>query len=384
MPDNRISSELDDIANGVEALKKSHPKLAASLTKIAAHIDLVSNSVENRSRRAATERDDYLPGEFGPEDEHQDSFEATDYHKTPIGKDSVSKAIGKNVADILSDLDLAQRTSPSEGHEVNVQAAKKDPKKPVKKVDPKTDKKSEKKSEKDDKSRKDKKPAKKKASEWPFSDISAEDIGKMAAQGRWDLVDRAVAIASGRIAETTQEIETDPDEVGSDDDLSTSDLAETGDESENPPIDESQEGGVLQFFGTFPQTESGGGPDSGHHHASRRILRQAAEAEAPVIVEDAKKQHESESGEDVERDQSLGGLANRGASKRQATVRVYRPVHVPKEMHSYWHGAAEYLARGGRLLTASGKVDYLGINTQYMRILGHLGRVASKVQATNS
>jgi hypothetical protein len=66
------------------------------------------------------------------------------------------------------------------------------------------------------------------------------------------------------------------------------------------------------------------------------------------------------------------------ANNRTASVKVYRPTHVPKELHSVWHGAAQHLAGQGRLLTASGKVDYTAVNREYARAIAAYGRVASE------
>jgi hypothetical protein len=335
----QIQATLDSIATEVQALGKRYPKLASTMNKYAARIDVVTNSIQAGAiRRAGEERGgERLEGEFGPEDEHQDSFEATNYHKTPIGNDSMSKAIGKNPADILADLDFAQNSGGAEGHEINIQAGRF-------------------------------------ASSWPFRDLSPKAFVRLAQNGHWDLVGKAARLARRMAGEGSMEV--DEDETGSADDLSTADLAETGDESQNAPIDASQEGDTLQFFGTEP---AGSGTDSGHHRGARRrqMLRRASEADAPVIVENAERLHDGEPGENVERDQSLGGLT----AGRQAHVKVYRPTHVPKEMHSYWHGAAQHLSRKGSLLKANGQVDYQAINGQYQRLLGHLTRVASAVDA---
>lgn len=69
------------------------------------------------------------------------------------------------------------------------------------------------------------------------------------------------------------------------------------------------------------------------------------------------------------------------AGNRVASVKVFRPTHVPSELHEVWHGAAEYLARKGRLLKASGKVDYHAINKQYKRSLAAYHAVADEVEA---
>jgi hypothetical protein len=353
MSKTKITAELDNIANELQTMATGNPKIANVLMRSASKLDLVSNTLEKQKRTAAQESpaDDYPEGEFGPENEHQDAYEAKpgSYHKVPVGKDSLSKAIGKNISEILSDLDFAQASGGKEKHEINIQARKNS-----KKASPKA---------------------------WPFNDLSPSQLSDLAARGRWDLVGRAASLAK-KIA---SEMEVDEDETGSSDDLSTADLAETGDESDNPPLDASQEGGKLQFFGTYPQGE-GGGPDSGHHRSgskNRALLRKASDPDAPVVVDQPNNLHNSEEGENVERDNPLGGLSgqnrssSKSASSRYATV--YRPQHVPKELHSVWHGAAQYLANRGQLLTASGQINYTAINQQYVRAMNHLGRVAAKV-----
>lgn len=68
---------------------------------------------------------------------------------------------------------------------------------------------------------------------------------------------------------------------------------------------------------------------------------------------------------------------------RQASVKVFRPTHVPKELHPVWHGAAAHLASSGRLLTASGKVNYEAVNDQFIRVLGaslQMGRKAAAIR----
>lgn len=64
---------------------------------------------------------------------------------------------------------------------------------------------------------------------------------------------------------------------------------------------------------------------------------------------------------------------------RVANVKIYRPTHVPKELHGVWHGAAEFLAKRGRLLTASGKVNYPAINRAYQISLSTYGAIAGAV-----
>jgi hypothetical protein len=372
MARTQITAEIDDIANSVQYLGKKYPRSASTLKKIAARLDLVSNELETQSsktasrRRAApSDRSERLPGEWGPEDEYQDSYEADDYHRVPVGKDSLSKAIDKNIPDILSDLDFAQTTNGRDNHRIHIQSSRR-------------------------------------ASAWPFADLTPAQFAGFVKAGQWDMVDRAanLALANKR---TASPIEYSEDRTGSEDNLSTADLGESGDEDDVPPIDKDEQGGTLQFYGTYP---AGDGPDSGHHRRSveppnrerrmaqkrqaRDVLKRIADREIPVQVEDPDRLLNSDPGDDVERDHPMGGLSGRykgseptprrqssRQSGRQASVKVYRPTHVPKELHHFWHGAAQYLAGKGRLLRASGDVNYREVNKQYVRLLSHVTRIAS-------
>jgi hypothetical protein len=64
---------------------------------------------------------------------------------------------------------------------------------------------------------------------------------------------------------------------------------------------------------------------------------------------------------------------------RISNLKIFRPTHVPKELHGVWHGAAEYLARQGRLLTASGHVNYPAINRAYQVSLNTYGALAGAI-----
>jgi len=243
-----ITAELDDIANQIQKTGNS---------RLAGQLDLISNSLDQRSKRAASAKrkadqaqglsmpgaggggEDPPPGS-GDADEagHADSFEATQYHKVPVGPDSMSRYLNApSPADILDRLDFAQ----AEG-ELNIQAGKK-------------------------------KAEKKKAD----ADV---DGG-----GDFDPGDPL-----------------DP--------YSTAGLPETGDEEIQPPNDVNQEGDDLEFFGNEP-------PGSLHMPVGRRqkaklarsiLLRTAAD----VVVDEPANLHQSEPGEDVERDQSLGGKGGGG------------------------------------------------------------------------
>jgi hypothetical protein len=83
---------------------------------------------------------------------------------------------------------------------------------------------------------------------------------------------------------------------------------------------------------------------------------------------------DSEPGENVEKDQDLGGMT---ASR---SVNVKRPVHVPVEASKIWFGAAQHLANKNQLLNAQGRVAYSKINAQYAKVMAHLGRVASETK----
>lgn len=67
---------------------------------------------------------------------------------------------------------------------------------------------------------------------------------------------------------------------------------------------------------------------------------------------------------------------------RTATVKVHRPTHVPKELHPVWHGAAVRLARSGRLLDRTGRVNYPAINETYQRVLASYQALAATAEDT--
>jgi hypothetical protein len=325
---SRISSELDDISNSVEALAKGNPKLAKKMASITRNLDIVANTVDRMAKQEGP-AEAYPEGEFGFENEHQDSYTAKNYHKVPVGADSVAKAIGKNLTDIMADLDFVQTTNPAEKHAINVQAS----------------------------------------------------LQRAVKNQNWKLAEKLARKAA------EIELKIDEDETGSEDDLSTSDLSESGGDD---AIDQAQVGGVLPLRGSEPQ--STGGQDTGHHArqsskkylAAKKILSKIA---SDTTVQPKVKQPydllNSEPGENVERDNSLGGLSGYGrdSSKKVKanTVDVFRPTHVPKELGNVWHEAAQSLANQGKLMTASGKVNYTAINRRYATVLGHLGRVASQI-----
>jgi hypothetical protein len=71
---------------------------------------------------------------------------------------------------------------------------------------------------------------------------------------------------------------------------------------------------------------------------------------------------------------SQGRTASRKVAYRETPrqVRIARPDFVPLELLPYWNGAAEYQGKNNRLVTASGKLDYDGINRQYCRLLDRI------------
>lgn len=161
-----ITAELDDIAESLQARGDS---------RLAARIDMVSNSLETikakprkASTRTATED---LETDGDDEPGRYDAFTAEVYHREPVGKDSVSKAIGTNLKDIVGRLDFAQDTNDAEGHKIKIQSSKRK--------------------------------------------------------------------AKGMEVDTGDPL----------DHFSTAGLEEAGDETKNPPVDASQEGEDLQFFG---------------------------------------------------------------------------------------------------------------------------------------
>ncbi len=177
MSRNRITAEIDDIANGVQLLGKRYPRAAQLLTRVAGRLDLVSNELETRptkGRKAAPTDTERLPGEWGPEDEYQDSYEADGYHRVPVGKDSVSKAIDKNAADILSDLDFAQTTNGKDGHRIYVQAGQR--RRPTRQNGQ----------------------SRAAGSNWPFADLTPNQLGQYVKSGNWAAVDRAAKMAMNR------------------------------------------------------------------------------------------------------------------------------------------------------------------------------------------
>jgi hypothetical protein len=381
MPKHPVTAEIDELADQVQGLSKRYPRHAKRLMALSANLDTVSNQLDveatrvSAARKEAATDPDLEAGAWGPEDVYDDSYEADDYHKAPVGNDSLAKAIDKNPADILSDLDFAQSTNGKDKHRILVQADRSRPR------------------------------GRQAGNAWPFVDLEPEEIASFARQGRWDLVRRAASMAISsngvRGGRTSAKVEPDDDmnvdigTFGSEDRLSTADLGESGDEEIAKPVDSDQEGGTLQFYGTYAQTENDTGPDSGHHRKNvsppnretrgdvragrtskaRSIIERVADRPVRPEVKDPDDLLNDEPGNNVERDQPLGGLsgqyrgrkssARNGTAAREDEVKVYRPVHVPKEMHGLWHRAAERVASEGRLLGRGGEVDYYAIDDKY-------------------
>ena len=240
-----ITAELDNIAAALQ--KRGEVKLAARL-------DIVSNTLDLREatlkpKKVANPNDmmpkgpDMNPGsEDADEAGRSDAFEAKNYHKVPVGKDSMSKFLGIQSPDDIN-LDFAQ----DEG-EINIQATKRR--------------------------------------------ATSKDI---------DVGDAA-------------------------DHFSTAGLPESGNETRNPPIDKDQKGSDLEFFGFEPagklhmpnkaSSKSSKTEDvTMNPREARKLLERAA---AEVIVDDPKDLHQSEEGEDVERDQSLGGKGKKSSRLKVA------------------------------------------------------------------
>ena len=270
-----IARELDDIANSLE--KRGFKKLASRL-------DMVSNTLEAADRRIASRRkaapNDLMPSapdgpppgsEDADEAGHYDAYEAKNYHKVPVGKDSLSKMLGApSPADMLNRLEIA-----AEG-QINIQASRR-----------------------------------RKAEVAPM----------------------------------------DVDEGDAADPFTTAGLPESGDETQGKPVDEDQEGGTLEFYGTeapgtlHMPTNGGGSTDDVENileeaeeygednedgveevalknrlSSARNILRRTA---ADIVVEDPADLHDSETGDNVERDQPLGGLGN-GPVSASRRLRFYK------------------------------------------------------------
>jgi hypothetical protein len=390
MTPSPVSREIDDIADGIQSLEKRHPRHAKRLRALSAQLDVVSNQLDSEEKDDPTKKEskkksssrrqaaapDIEDGMWEPEDVYQDSYEADDYHKAPVGNDSLSKAIESNLPDKVSELTFAQNTSGKDKHRILVQAGK---------------------NGQNGQSRQ---------ASWPFGDITPNDVREWAREGDWESVRRAssMALSSGNVRskntrvaaeEGWPEMEVDLGRFGAEDNLSTGDLAESGNEDVTKPNDADDEGGVLQFFGTYPQKSSDDGPDSGHHRknvpapnrersSARTLLERVADRPVKPEVKQPDELLNDEPGDNVERDNPLGGLSGQykgRSSGRQAApqeYKVYRPQHVPKELHGIWHRAAQKVASQGRLVLSSGNIDYYGIDDVYREGLNFFRRQASK------
>jgi hypothetical protein len=436
MSKHPVTPELDDLADQVQGLSQRYPRHAKRLMALAANLDTVSNQLDTEARKATRTRTasdpDAEQGAWGPEDVYQDSYEATDYHKAPIGNDSLAKAIDKNPADILSELDFAQSTSGKDKHRILVQADRRRPSGrkaagswPFKDLTPADITEFARRGEWDKVSRAasmalGSAPRGRQAGRaWPFGDLTPAEFTDLARRGEWDQVRRAASMAMGssrgrtsaKIESADTDMDVDIGTFGSEDRLSTADLGESGDEEIAKPNDADQEGGVLQFYGTYAQTSQDSGPDSGHHRKNvtapnreergdvrvgrrtraRSVIERMADRQVKPEVKDPDDLLNDEPGDNVERDQPLGGLSGqyrgrkssrnghaRGGNKNETEVKVYRPEHVPKEMHGLWHRAAQRVASEGLLLDRSGDVDYYTIDDKYRGALKfYRGRAAS-------
>jgi hypothetical protein len=378
-----IVEELGDIADGIQAMEKEHPRHARQLQALSTQLDIVSNHLDNESKknksRSGSRRQAAAPdiedGMWPCEDELQDSYEfdPADEHKTPIGYDGLSKAIDKNVPDVVGDLQFAQNTDGKDKHRILIQA--------------------------------DRRQSFNRNSSWPFRDLHPGQIQRWAESGQWGMVRRAASMAlshtqvSGgqRTAAFGADLEVDVGRFGAEDNLSTADLGESGNEDITKPVDYDEEGGTLQFFGTYPQKSQDDGPDSGHHRrnvpppnrersSARTFLERVADRPVRPEVKNPDDLLNDEDGDNVECDQVLGGLSGqykgrksgRSVSGREVDVRVYRPTHVPAELHGLWHRAAQRVAAQGRLLLSSGDIDYYAIDDTYREAVQYCRKKAAQ------
>jgi len=131
MAHEMITAEIDAIAAQLE--KNGNPVVAARLDSVSNTLDRFAASgkrraIDNGDMVHNGPRDERPPGsEDTDEPEHQDAYEASNYHKVPIGKQSVSDAIGSDITSMLSDLDFAQATGGQEKHEIGGPAGREAP-----------------------------------------------------------------------------------------------------------------------------------------------------------------------------------------------------------------------------------------------------------------
>jgi hypothetical protein len=117
-----LIAELDDIANTLQG---------RGFNRLAGRTDIISNTLESLDKRVASRKADLgfpkgntnvkaPPGsEDADEAGHSDQFIAENYHRVPVGNDSVSRMLGTpSVADMLSRLDFADEGT------INVQSSR--------------------------------------------------------------------------------------------------------------------------------------------------------------------------------------------------------------------------------------------------------------------
>lgn len=343
-----LVSELEDIATILQN---------KNLFRVAAKLDIVSNTLEDVFKRTASDPDKAPEGAPpGSQSTVQvaDQFDASrgrDYGPTPIGNDSVGEALGmSSVADILNRLDFAQHKEADDLQDVHIQAGKKATKKSTKKA----------------------------SAEWPFSDLTPAQFARFASQGQWDQIKRAAdMVLANRKADSSLDANDDGMDEGDEDDLySTGGLPAAGSEDliGDSDIGPDQKG----ILPVYDKTPAGTGEGPGHFgpSASRKalaILRAAAgarKADEQVKPDTfSPDDHFGEGKKPIEESHSLGGKGKGAeASQKVAGVTVVRPKFVPPYLSAVWNGAVEHTNKTGRLLKA-GKVDYAAITANYKKVL---------------
>jgi len=335
----RLIAELESIADMVQAKDRTAAKW----------LDVVTNEVEAVSRkrsRKAAETPEVPDWEAADEPGHQDSFEAKDYHKFPVGKDSVSKLLGRpSAADSKPDF--------ADEGKIKIQASKA-------------------------------------ASVWPFTDLTPEGLKLLATSGQWREVARAARVAAAVLA--SDDVPDAEGDMGDPTDTySTSGLPETGGDAS---VDEDQEGEDLEFFGTqdagtlhMPSANTGPkkslDPDTMMDKGrdlvtARSILEAAAGRRAAEVSVQSPESMGMES--DVERDQALGGFGKGSSdtgpdplntvapitgSRKALKIRI--PEAVAAEDRYLWRKAAQRIATA-KSIKVAGRVNYPAINAEYARL----------------
>jgi hypothetical protein len=183
-----------------------------------------------------------------------------------------------------------------------------------------------------------------------------------------------------RIPQRRQAAETSycADEGDDKDTFTTSGMPESGDESRCPPIDKDQTGEPIEMVGTVPY---------GSLTASARRARQTLRAAANVSVEATEEDPSPRTASDaVEGEKEVEGFIKKQerdlitSSTKKRTATVHYPVHVPMELRGLWDEAARTTARRGKLMMASGKVNYEGINQVYAAALAKCGEMATRAK----